>query len=45
METDVKYRYLSVLARDEGTMRYIDVSGYIRIKAINVILPGFKRYG
>ena len=25
-------------------MSYIDVSGYIRIRVINVILPGFKGY-
>ena len=26
-------------------MNFIEVSGYIRIRAINVILPGFKGYG
>ena len=26
-------------------MNYIKVSGYVRIRTINVILPGFKGYG
>ena len=28
----------------ESHTGFIDVSGYIRIRAINVILPGFKGY-
>ena len=28
-----------------GKMSFIEVSGYIRIRAIDVILPGFKGYG
>ena len=27
-----------------GRYDYIEVSRYIRIRAINVMLPGFKRY-
>ena len=33
---------LESLFRDE--MSFIEVSGYVRIRAINVISPGFKGY-
>ena len=48
-----RHHFLTPSNEDEGLpfllisrveMSFIEVSGYIRIKAINVILPGFKGY-
>ena len=35
---------MSFLLISRVEMSFIEVSGYIRIRAINVILPGFKGY-